>query len=377
MKKRTTSVQSLLVSISLKAKAIFLLFMIQSIIISDPLAAQVPQKMSYQAVITDTADVPLINTLLGMRISILQGSPIGTLSYRETHTPTTNSNGLVSLEIGGGTPVSGTMAGIVWSNGPYFVKTETDPTGGTNYTIIGTSELLSVPFAFYSINGTPGPAGAQGTAGPVGATGAQGPAGPFGATGAQGPQGTSGAQGPVGATGAQGPAGAMGAQGPVGAMGAQGPAGAMGAQGPAGAMGAQGPVGPQGVVTVAAFNGFAATLAPNSSVYVFVGATTTVTITSASQKLVASASASLGLSAGITFANLGICYRLGAGAIINFVGTNYINSTISANKIPYSVSSTVTGLAPGTYTIGFGVWNTGAAFINNNDFVNGWVMLVN
>jgi hypothetical protein len=85
-----------------------------------------------------------------MRISILQTSPSGTAVYVETQTPTTNTNGLVSIEIGGGTILSGNFSTIDWANGPYFIKTETDPTGGTSYTIAGTSELLSVPYALYS-----------------------------------------------------------------------------------------------------------------------------------------------------------------------------------------------------------------------------------
>jgi hypothetical protein len=68
----------------------------------------------------------------------------------ETQTTNTNANGLVTLEIGSGTIVSGTFSGIDWSNGSYFIKTETDPTGGTSYTITGTSQILSVPYAIYS-----------------------------------------------------------------------------------------------------------------------------------------------------------------------------------------------------------------------------------
>src|SRR5690554_566777 len=85
-----------------------------------------------------------------MQISILQGSASGTAVYVETQTPTSNANGLVSLEIGAGTVVSGDFTTIDWANGPYFIKTETDPTGGTSYTITGTSQLLSVPYALHA-----------------------------------------------------------------------------------------------------------------------------------------------------------------------------------------------------------------------------------
>jgi uncharacterized protein (TIGR02145 family) len=91
-----------------------------------------------------------------MRISILQGSASGTAVYIETQTPTTNDNGLASLEIGGGTVVSGNISTMDWANGPYFIKTETDANGGSNYSITGTSQLLSVPYAFFSGNGIVG-----------------------------------------------------------------------------------------------------------------------------------------------------------------------------------------------------------------------------
>ena len=112
--------------------------------------AQAPQKMSYQAVIHTSSNALVTSAPVGMQVSILQGSAAGSAVFVETHTPTTNANGLASLEIGAGTAVSGTMAGIDWSAGPYFIKTETDPTGGTNYTITGTSQLLSVPYALYA-----------------------------------------------------------------------------------------------------------------------------------------------------------------------------------------------------------------------------------
>jgi len=113
-------------------------------------SSQVPEKMSYQAVIRNSSDQLVTSHAVGMRISILQGSATGTPVYVETQTPNTNANGLVSLEIGGGTIVTGTFSGINWSTGVYFIKTETDLSGGTSYTITGTSQLLSVPYALYA-----------------------------------------------------------------------------------------------------------------------------------------------------------------------------------------------------------------------------------
>ena len=114
--------------------------------------AQSPPYMSYQAVIRDTFGVLLPkNTVVGMQISILQQSPTGTPVYVETHSTTTNENGLVNIKIGAGTVVTGNFSTISWAaNIPYFSKIETDPAGGTNYTITGTSQLISVPYAFYA-----------------------------------------------------------------------------------------------------------------------------------------------------------------------------------------------------------------------------------
>jgi len=112
--------------------------------------AQSPEKMSYQAVIRNSSDALVTNTQIGMQISILQDSASGTAVYVETQTPTSNANGLVSIEIGSGTPVTGTFTTIDWANGPYFIKTETDPAGGTSYTITGINQLLSVPYALFA-----------------------------------------------------------------------------------------------------------------------------------------------------------------------------------------------------------------------------------
>lgn len=90
--------------------------------------SQAPEKMSYQAVIRNSNNSLLTSQNVGIKISILQGSATGSAVYVETQSPTTNANGLVSFEIGNGTVISGTFTSIDWSNGPFFVKTETDPT---------------------------------------------------------------------------------------------------------------------------------------------------------------------------------------------------------------------------------------------------------
>jgi uncharacterized protein (TIGR02145 family) len=132
-------------------KKLFTLF--ASIFIALSIYAQSPNKMSYQAVIRNSSNALVTNQFIGMRIRILQGSVSGSSVYVETHLTTTNTNGLATIEIGGGTVVSGNFSTINWANGPYYCKTETDPTGGTSYSITGTSQLLSVPYALFSENG--------------------------------------------------------------------------------------------------------------------------------------------------------------------------------------------------------------------------------
>lgn len=120
-----------------------------TVLLSATLWAQSPEKMSYQAVIHNSSNGLVQNQSVGMRVSVLQGSADGTTVYVETQTPTSNANGLVTIEIGSGTSNDDFRA-IDWSAGTYFIKTETDPTGGTNYSITGVSQLLSVPYALHA-----------------------------------------------------------------------------------------------------------------------------------------------------------------------------------------------------------------------------------
>jgi uncharacterized protein (TIGR02145 family) len=112
--------------------------------------AQAPDKFSYQAVIRNTANELISNQQVGVKISILQGSETGTIVYSETHTPTTNVNGLISLQVGNGNIISGDLNSINWSNGPYFIQTETDPNGGSAYSIMNLTQMMSVPYALYA-----------------------------------------------------------------------------------------------------------------------------------------------------------------------------------------------------------------------------------
>ncbi|RAK39284.1 UNVERIFIED_ORG: collagen triple helix repeat protein [Chitinophaga ginsengisegetis] len=212
---------------------------------------------NYQAVARNTNGTVLSNQALTVRFSILGGSAAGPVQYQETHSTSTNTVGLFTLQIGKGTPLTGTYSGVPWANANQYLKVEISINGG-NFSELGTSQLMSVPYALFAANGTPGPAGPAGATGPQGAkgdpgvAGPVGPVGPIGPAGAVGPQGAkgdpgvAGPVGPVGPAGAVGPQGAKGDPGVAGPVGPVGPAGAVGPQGAKGDPGVAGPVGPVG-----------------------------------------------------------------------------------------------------------------------------------
>ena len=112
--------------------------------------AQAPEKFNYQAVVRNASNTLVTNAQVGVRVSILKGSTGGSEVYVETQTTTTNANGLMTIAIGGGNAQQGAFANIDWANGPYFLKTETDPNGGSNYSLTTTQQLMSVPYALYA-----------------------------------------------------------------------------------------------------------------------------------------------------------------------------------------------------------------------------------
>ncbi len=111
---------------------------------------QAPQKMTYQSVVRDVNNSLATDRSVSARVWILQGSADGAAVYIETQTATTNANGLMTLVIGEGTVVSGSLTNIDWANGPYFLKAEVNPAGGSSYTQVTVQELLSVPYALYA-----------------------------------------------------------------------------------------------------------------------------------------------------------------------------------------------------------------------------------
>lgn len=116
-----------------------------AVILTGIIFAQVPQRMSYQAVVRNASNQLITDSNVGVRISISQSPDTGAVVFSETHQVQTNQNGLFSLVIGVHSPIN-----IDWTMGPYYIKTDIDPSGGDNYTIHGSSELLSVPYAMYA-----------------------------------------------------------------------------------------------------------------------------------------------------------------------------------------------------------------------------------
>lgn len=120
------------------------------VLFSINLFSQSPESFNYQAVVRNPAGGIIANQTIGLQISILQGDINGTVVYQETFSPTSNTVGLVNLAIGTGNVQIGIFENIDWENGPFFIETAMDISGGANYEIMGTSELLSVPYALYA-----------------------------------------------------------------------------------------------------------------------------------------------------------------------------------------------------------------------------------
>jgi len=167
-------------------RRIITLFSALVLLFAGAVQAQVPQAFNYQAVARDASGNILANQSIAVEILIHETSASGSTVYSETFAPTTNQFGLFTLAIGTGTVLSGTFNTIAWNTGEYYIQVELNL--GSGYVNMGTSQLLSVPYAMYAGSGNPG------ATGPTGATGATG-------------TGTTGATGETGATGATGPTG--------------------------------------------------------------------------------------------------------------------------------------------------------------------------
>ena len=133
-----------------KSLRFFILLPIALLALQTALVAQVPQTFNYQGIARDAGGNVLPARKIGVELSVLDGGPTGTVVYTETFTDTTNAFGLFSMAVGGGTVVSGSFAGINWATGNKYLQTSIDLSGGTSYSLSGTTQLLSVPYALYA-----------------------------------------------------------------------------------------------------------------------------------------------------------------------------------------------------------------------------------
>jgi hypothetical protein len=142
-----------------------LLFSILCLAAFTGIFAQAPQAFKYQSIVRNSSGNPIANGNISVRATVHDGSAVGTIVYQETHAVTTNAFGLINLEIGNGTVVSGTFSAIAWGTGSKWMQIEAD--FGSGYVAMGTSQLLSVPYALNAGNNVAGPPGPMGPAGVI------------------------------------------------------------------------------------------------------------------------------------------------------------------------------------------------------------------
>lgn len=239
----------------------YLLSTLVLIFCSEVVTAQLPDGISFQALVIDNQGELVTGEEVYVQVSLLPESTQAAADYLERHLATSTNLGHVEFEIGRGEAMVGQFANLDWMTS-YFLKIELSLDQGQTYNTLSVGELLSVPYtllAEISLSGQPGeegPAGLPGPQGPQGERGPQGQIGPQGIpsqVGITGPAGNSGPSGPMGVAGPDGPHGLQGAQGPTGEKGQIGPQGNSGPIGPTGPLGPQGeagvagPAGPQGL----------------------------------------------------------------------------------------------------------------------------------
>ena len=112
--------------------------------------SQSPQKINFQSILRNSSGEVVANKNVKLKISIQSGSMMDTTVYSETHLKTTDVSGLMSIKIGTGTVIMGRFDSIKWGKAPHFIKLEADFNGGNSFVLLGTQELMSVPYAFHS-----------------------------------------------------------------------------------------------------------------------------------------------------------------------------------------------------------------------------------
>ncbi len=134
-------------------KKIFII-LILSFMSGNMIFAQVPNSFRYQAVVRDASGALIANKMISLRLSILAGSAVGEAIYAEVFQYATNEFGIVSLNVGSGSTITGNFSQIDWSSNTYYLQVDIDIDGGENYQFMGTSQILAVPYALQALNVT-------------------------------------------------------------------------------------------------------------------------------------------------------------------------------------------------------------------------------
>jgi hypothetical protein len=124
------------------------------LIIPFGILGQTPQGFKYQAVIRNANGSLVTNQQVSIKISLINGSSLGNVDYSEQHDVATNGYGVASFTVGSGSPIIGSYAAVNWSANDYFLKTELDIQNNGNFQLMGTSQILSVPYASHANTAT-------------------------------------------------------------------------------------------------------------------------------------------------------------------------------------------------------------------------------
>lgn len=324
--------------------------------------AQAPQSFNYQAVARNSQGQPIASQQVLVRFTIRNAQSGGAVLYQETQSQSTNQFGLFTAAVGSGSPSVGSplFTSVNWGSTSTYLQVEFDATGqGTAFVDMGTSQLLSVPYALYAANG-----GGGGATGPTGATGQAGVQGPTGATGPTGAAGTGG--GATGATGATGPTGQNGTAGQNGTPGLNGVTGATGATGPTGAGG--------GVslynYTTVDYGTASLTIGPPATTTrtLIPGLSRTIVLTGPAKVMISSSANVQSLAVGGSYSaySVGILQN---GVLVNDGGTAYqvvVDNAAIGQPFNHFHAQALLTLGSGTYTFSTAARYEGASGANIN-----------
>jgi hypothetical protein len=109
-----------------------------------------PDYINFQSVLRDTDNKLVVDKPISLRISLLKNSDVGSILYRESHSIITNSNGIATIQIGSGNRDIGNYFDIEWSKDNVYVRVEIDINNTGIYSVVGTTQLLTVPYALFA-----------------------------------------------------------------------------------------------------------------------------------------------------------------------------------------------------------------------------------